>query len=453
MKVAEILKVTNGKLLCGDLKTEIDLSFISTDSRTIKKREFFLPLKGNSFDGEKFIGEAFGKGAAGAFVGVGGWGLGVRDKLIIQVKDTTAALQEIAHAHRMKFKIHIIGVTGSNGKTTAKDMISHVLSARLNVLKNEGTKNNHIGVPQTLLKLKEKHDVCVLEMGTNHKGEIRLLADIAKPDIVVITNIGPSHLKFFKDLRGVLEAKKEIFTFLGRGSLAIINGDDEYLSWLKKRAFKMIRFGFDEKNDLRASLLSASFERIEFLVNDKERFTLNLLGTHNVYNALTAIALARHFKLSFKSIKKRLAVYKPAYMRLNIKNIGGIMVVDDVYNSNPLSMKSALNTMRDIPAKDKWIVSADMLELGEKENDFHRMIGESVARLEFKGLLTFGRLSKYTHERALECGMDKENTLHCSTRGEVADILRTVVKRGDAVLVKGSRAMKMEEVIDKLRRS
>jgi len=299
--------------------------------------------------------------------------------------------------------------------------------------------------------LNGKHKICVLEMGMNHKGEIRLLAGIARPDIAVITNIGPSHLKFLRDLEGVFEAKKEITEFLEKGSLLIVNGDDKYLSGLKSKRFKIERFGFDDKNSLRASLVTAGLGCIEFLLDDKDLFRLNILGTHNVYNALAAIAVARHFKLSVNSIRRGLAGYSPSHMRLNIKKMAGITVIDDAYNSNPLSMQCALQAMRIIPAAAKWIVSADMLELGEKENDFHKMIGESVAKSGFKGLLTFGRLSRHTYNRAVECGMAKESVWHCSSREEVADILRKVAKKGDAVLVKGSRAMKMEEVVEKLK--
>ncbi|MDP3790594.1 MAG: UDP-N-acetylmuramoyl-tripeptide--D-alanyl-D-alanine ligase [Candidatus Omnitrophota bacterium] len=451
MKIEEILKITKGKLLSGDISAEIDPALISTDSRNIKKGEFFLPLKGSNFDGEEFIGDVFKKGAIGTFTTHSARYAAHANKIIVKVSDTTLALQKIAHHHRMKYDIPVIGVTGSNGKTTTKDMISQVLSKKFNILKNEGTKNNHIGLPQTLLKLNKKHDICVLEMGTNHKGEIRLLADIARPGIVVITNIGPSHLKFLKDLKGVFEAKKEIFEFLGKDGLAVVNGDDKYLSEHKGGAFKIVKFGFDERNDFRASLISAGFDGIEFLLNDSTRFTLNVLGTHNTYNALAAIALARHFKLSFELIRKGLAEYKPTYMRLNIKEIGGLIVIDDSYNSNPSSMVCALQTMKDLPARSKWVVSADMLELGLREDYFHRMVGESVAKLGFKGLLTYGSLSQHTYCRALECGMDKENIWHCSTRDQVADILRKVAKKGDAILVKGSRAMKMEEIIEKLK--
>lgn len=451
MTVADILKATGGTLVSGDMKERIDPASISTDSRTIKKGSFFLPLKGGNFNGEMFIADALKKGAIGSFTSRRDIGQSLyKGKSIIFVKDTEKALQDIAYYHRMRFDIPLIGVTGSNGKTTTKDMIARVLSKKFNVLKNEGTKNNQIGVPQTLLKLNKKHDICVLEMGTNHKGEIRLLSGIARPTMAVITNIGPSHLKFLKDLKGVLEAKKEILEFLKKGSSIIINGDDEYLSGLKVSGLRTIRFGFNERNDLKASLLSASINHTEFLLDDKAHFELNLLGTHNVYNALAAIAVGRHFRLSTKSIAESLAGYRPSYMRLNVKNIGGFTVIDDTYNSNPLSMKSALQAMRVLPSRGKWVVSADMLELGDKEGDFHSMIGEFVARSGFKGLLTFGPLSRNTYDSALKFGMDRGSVWYCSTRREVADILSRVAEIGDTILVKGSRAMKMEEVIEML---
>ena len=453
MKVQEILDITKGNIISGDPAAEIDLAAISTDSRAIKKGQFFLPLKGTNFNGEDFIDDAFDKGAIGAFItGPGSrvQGQGA-EKIIIQVEDTLKALQQIAHEHRMKFNIPVIGVTGSNGKTTAKDMTAKILSPKYNVLKNEGTKNNQIGLPQTLLRLNKEHDLCVLEMGTNHMGEIRTLADIARPDIAVITNIGPSHLKFLKDLEGVSESKKEIFEFLGEDSLAVLNGDDEYLSKIKNNKFKIIRFGLDKGNDFRASIVSTEKGKIDFLVNDKSPFVLNMAGVHNVYNALAAIAVAGHFNLDYDSMKKELAEYTPIYMRLNIEDIDGVIIIDDAYNSNPLSMRAALETIRSYPAKSRWVVSADMLELGDKEDDFHKAIGEAVARGGFDGLLTFGKLSRQTSSAALKSGMDRNKVWHCSDREEVAQTLRKWAKAGDVVLVKGSRSMKMEEVIEKLK--
>lgn len=450
MQISEILKVTKGRLILGDPETDIDLATISTDSRTIKEKEFFLPLKGSNFDGEEFIEDAFKKGAIGTFTtDYGPWSM-VHGKIIIKVRNTTDALQRIAHHHRMKFKIPVIAVTGSNGKTTVKDMIAKVLLSKFNVLKNEGTKNNHIGVPQTLLKLNSAHNICVLEMGANHKGEISLLADIARPGVAVITNIGPSHLEFLKDLEGVFNSKKEIFKFLGREELAILNGDDEYLSLVKDKKFKIVRFGFNSLNDFRASRISTEGGTIKFFLNDRSSFILNLLGVHNVYNSLAAIAVAHQFEMSYESISEGLYEYTSTSMRLNVKNIGGLVVIDDAYNSNPLSMKCALESIKDYPANARWIVSADMLELGGREKDFHTMIGESIAKFGFDGLVTFGSLSQHTSSRALECGMRKDRVWHCSTREKCAEILQKIAKEGDCILVKGSRAMMMEEVIEKL---
>ncbi|MDP3730445.1 MAG: UDP-N-acetylmuramoyl-tripeptide--D-alanyl-D-alanine ligase [Candidatus Omnitrophota bacterium] len=450
MKIGEIIKATGGRMVSGGPETDIDLSKISTDSRTIKEGDLFLPLKGNNFNGEDFTGEAFKKGAIGAFVTVHGQRSTVHGKTIIQVRDTTVALQRLARYRRKKFKGPVIGVTGSNGKTTVKDMVAGVLSSKFNVLKNEGTKNNHIGVPLTLLKLNDSHDMCVVEMGTNHHGEIRLLAEIASPTVAVITNIGPSHLEFLRDIKGVFAAKREILETLNRDSLIVINGDDEYLSTIKSKVFRLMRFGFNAINDFQASGVSSNGTGIRFILNDRSNFTLSLIGTHNVYNALAAIAVAYSFDISYLATKKALSEYSPANMRLNARRVGDVTVIDDAYNSNPLSMKSAIEALAGYPAKGRWMVSADMLELGQAERDFHSMIGETIAKSGFSGLITFGDLSRHTSSRALECGMDKNRVWHCSNRKEIADILKRSMDSGDAVLVKGSRAMKMEEVIKEL---
>lgn len=457
MLISEILKATKGKLLSGDEGRDIDLCLISTDSRTIKSGEFFLPLKGDNFDGEAFVDDALKKGAIGAFVQRTSGPIGPEgrrhcsDRIIIEVKDTLQALHDIARRHRRKFNIPVIGVTGSNGKTTVKEMVAKVLSSRFNVLKNEGTKNNHIGVPQTLLKLNSSHAICVLEMGTNHRGEIRILCDIAKPTVAVITNIGPSHLEYFKDLKGVFNAKKEIFESLNRDSLAVLNGDDRYLSRVTGTAFRIRRFGFNDNNDFKASRFSVENNMIKFYVNDRSPFILKLLGIHNVHNALAAIAVGEFFHLDYEIIKKELAEYSPPSMRLNISDIGGLSVIDDAYNSNPLSMKCALETIKEYPAPARWVVSADMLELGGKEKEFHRSMGEVIANMSFEGLITFGNLSRHTSSAALERGMLKNRVWHCDSHEEIAILLRRIAKSGDVVLIKGSRAMKMEEVIKKLR--
>ena len=452
MKVKEILKVTHGKLLSGSPDAEIDLAKVSTDSRAIKKGEFFIALKGMNFDGNDFAHNVLNKGAIGTIVskplasarkpGAG--------KIIIQVRDTTKALQEIAAYHRKQFRIPVVCITGSNGKTTVKDMAWHLLSTHYNVLRNEGTKNNHIGVPQTLLKLNPKHQICVLELGTNHKGEIALLAGIARPTVAVITNIGPSHLEFLGSLEGVFEAKREMLQYLDKGrGLIILNGDDEFLSKIKYK--NIVKYGFNKSNDIFAEAITPRFKRIDFVVNNKMVFELDLLGKHNIYNALAAIAIALNFGLSYKMIRKALLNYKPTYMRLQPDNINGIEILNDSYNSNPSSMMRALETVKCYPGRAKWIVSGDMLELGRESERFHKMIGESIAKYGFEGLVTFGELSKKTLSQAKANGMRKDRLWHCSTHDEIVKVLKKVVRKGDVVLLKGSRSMKMEKVLEKMR--
>ncbi len=452
MRVKEIIKITHGKLLSGDPDIEIALSKISTDSRTINVGEFFLALDGANFNGSDFIDTAFKKGAIGA-LGMYFPSIFHNERRVrIKVKDSTKALQDIAFHHRMKFKIPVVAVTGSNGKTTVKEMLWKVLSTRYEVLKNEGTKNNHIGLPQTLLKLTEDHDICVLELGANHKGEIRNLANIARPTIALITNIGPSHLEFFHDLNGVYEAKKEIIESLDeKNSKLIINGDDEFLSKIKSNRFKIVKFGLKESNDFWADMLSMEDGKIKFILNEGVEFELNLLGIHNVYNALSAIVLARQFNIGYKQIKKAISEYRPSSMRLGLSKINGIVIMNDSYNSNPLSMRYALEAIKYYPARARWVVAGDMLELGPRNIEFHEMMGEAIAKSRIEGLLTFGKLSKYILRQAKRSGMDRKNLWHCSTHDEIANILKRVAKKGDAVLLKGSRSMRLEEVIEKLK--
>jgi len=454
MKVKEIVKVTGGRLLSGKPDKEIDLSKVSTDSRSVKIGEFFIALKGANFDGDRFTGEALCRGAIGAVtaLSITGRDLQLKGKVVIQVKDTTKALSDIASAHRKKFKIPVIAITGSNGKTTVKDMTAAVLSTRYNVLKNEGTKNNHIGVPETLLKLNKRHSACVVELGMNHKGEIRDLCRIAAPDIAVITNVGPSHLEFLKDLEGVYKAKREILgSFRHKRGTVVLNGDDKYLARIKEKNFRIVRFGFDGGNDYAAEILGTEKAKISFSVNSDDIFAINMLGLHNVNNALAAIAIARLMKVPYASIKKSLIEFKSTGMRMTSDSAHGIDIINDSYNSNPLSMSAALEALESYPALSRWVVIGDMLELGDKSEYFHRMAGVLVAKSGADGLLTFGKLSRYALTEAGASGMHKKKLWHCASHADAARILKKVAGKGDVILVKGSRGMKMEEVIKKLK--
>ena len=448
MKVKDILAITGGRLLSGRPGDDVDPARISTDSRKIGKGEFFLALSGPNFCGSDFAEDAFRKGASGAIV-ERAIKSGCAGKTVIQVKDSTAALQAIASSNRALSKAPVICVTGSNGKTTVKDMTASLLSSKYRVLKNEGTKNNHIGVPQTLLKLAPFHEVCVLELGTNHRGEIRSLAGMARPDIAVITNIGPSHLEFLDDLEGVYEEKRQLVEALGGKGFAVINGDDAFLSGMSGP--RVVKYGFGPSNDVQGRMLSADGRTLEFVVNEKHRFRLNMLGEHNVYNALAAIAAAFVLGAGSREARHALAAYRPTHMRLDPIKIKGLNIIDDSYNSNPLSMQAALKAVKEYPASSRWVVSGDMLELGKDARRFHEMVGAEVADSAVQGLLTFGEFSRHTLSGAMRRGMGKSSLWHCSSNDEIAGILKKVAAAGDVVLVKGSRGMEMEKVIEKLK--
>lgn len=447
MKVREIVQATGGKLLSGRSDLAIDPASISTDTRTIKKGDLFIALKGDHFNADDFADEALRKGSAGVVVSRPP-AHEVKGRVVIVVKDTTTALQDIAAYHRSKFMLPVIGVTGSNGKTTVKEMIYSVLSTRFNVLKNDGTKNNHIGVPQTLLKLNSHHDICVIEMGMNHEGEIRRLGRMSRPDVAVITNIGPSHIGLVGSMDKIFRAKKEILETLGRDDTAIINGDDKYLSRIRPGKHGLIRYGLSSENNVRAECVRSAKNKLLFTVNGEITFELNLLGVHNIYNALAAISVGSCFGISLESMKGALAAYKPASRRLDIKKVRGVAFIDDSYNSNPLSMECALKTLSSYQAGSKWVVSGDMRELGAFAKKMHERIGCQIARSGADGLITMGDMSVYTGRAARKYGMKADSLWHCSTHAEAASILRKSLKKNDVVLVKGSRSMVMEKVIE-----
>lgn len=419
---------------------------ISIDSRTIKKGEIFIAIKGKNFDGHDFVKTAFRKGARRAIVSR-------RVKLPAKcegrlrvARDTVRELGEIAKSHRMRFKIPVVAITGSSGKTTAKDMAHAILSARYKVLKNEASKNNLIGLPLTLLKLKRKHQIAVLEMGMNRPGEIARLAEIAAPCIGAITNIGHSHLEGVGTLRDVFAAKAELLRGLSRKDTAILNKDDAYLSDIRGMKCAKVYFGMEKKCSFRAENVSRKSNKWFFSLG-KERFELPLLGKHNIYNALTAIAIARQFSIDFPAIRKRLRQFnQTAPMRLEFKTVRGISILDDSYNSNPSSMRCAIEALCGYDTGGKRIiVSGDMLELGAEEKAMHESAGRSIAKAPIDVLITLGKISRFTNRAARWEGM--RSLYHAKSHKDAADFLTKVTRPGDAVLVKGSRAMEMEKVI------
>jgi UDP-N-acetylmuramoyl-tripeptide--D-alanyl-D-alanine ligase len=449
--VRDILDAVKGKLLSGNME-EI-LTGISTDTRKIKKGELFLAIKGDRYDGHSFILDAVSKGAGAVLIQEGGItnaNFKLPDVSFISVNDSVKALGDIGKFHRYRFSIPIIGITGSNGKTTTKEMIAAILSKRFNTLKNFGTENNNIGVPLTVMRLNSEHNIAVLEMGTNHLGEIRRLSEIARPTMAIITNIGPSHLEYLEDIDTVLKAKVEIFEHMDKDAKLILNADDECLRKIKIN-LKTVWFGLDQEADFCADKINLEPDGINFRLNEKWDISLGVLGRHNVYNALAAIACAWDFGISIDEIRDALKEFRVPNMRMEVKRFGDIKIINDTYNANPQSMKQAIEALRDMATEGrKILIAGDMLELGTFSGRFHHLVGKQAAESGIDLIVAVGKLAEHVAKGAQEAGMSVKKIKLYAVAKEACEKVATLIKKGDTILVKGSRAMKMEEIVDDL---
>ncbi|MCK5305690.1 MAG: UDP-N-acetylmuramoyl-tripeptide--D-alanyl-D-alanine ligase [Candidatus Omnitrophica bacterium] len=447
LSVRRILKAVGGELISG--RPEEKVEDFSIDSRNIDGREAFMAIKGRRFDGHNFIDEAYQKGVRFFIVSRL---KGIKDKtagsVLIKVADTTSALGQIARLKRQLCKMPLVAVTGSCGKTTTKDMAAKILSTSYKVLKNIGTLNNEFGLPLTLLRLKEDDEVAVLEMGMNHRGEIKMLNGIALADVGVITCVHPVHLKHFKDVSSIARTKWELIETLKGKKTAVLNNDDKNLKPLFRNfKGKKVTFGIKEKSDFMAGDIRLRKNKILFKLNGRYEITLNLVGEFNIYNALAAIAVSRFFKISYDNIKTSLNGFKPSPMRMERMRVGGVEVINDAYNANPESVAQAVKTLCALPKKGRSImVCCDMLELGAGSKKFHQEIGRLVAASEVDFLITLGRDAKFIYTSALDKGMKKARATHARTKKEAVEILNKIARPKDVVLLKGSRLMKAEEI-------
>lgn len=449
-RVDEIIQATKGLLIQGSLADKI--TGISTDSRNLKPQEAFLALRGKNFDGHDFIAASIKAKVSCIIVEKKPKVLVPAGLAVIKVKDTTLALGDIARFQRQKINPPVIAVTGSNGKTTTKEMIAWILSADARVLKNEGTKNNQIGLPQTLIQLTKKDNFAVVEIGTNHFGEVDYLAKIARPNIGIITNVGPSHLEFLKDLRGVFKEKAALLDNLAKPAIALLNADDKSFKSLINRKIKgrqIFSYGINEKSDFCASGIKLKNERIEFKVNSEFKFELSTLGDYNVYNALGAIAVGRILGLSYSQMRARLAAFKFPKGRLNLVKFKGLRFIDDTYNSNPLSLSAALAVLGAMDCKGrKILIMGDMLELGSQKELLHRQIAWSITNT-CDLLIAVGSLARVTACAARKNGLEAKHIFCCDNALAARNLLLKKIfpKADDLILIKGSRSMKMEEVL------
>ena len=463
LTIDEILKASGGKLIQG--KRELTVTGISIDSRTIKDGELFLALKGDLFDGHNFIEDAIKKGACGAIINEDYQVSGSmpQDRAIVRVNDTLLALQETARFYRSKFTLPVTGITGSNGKTTTKEMLWSILSQKSSVLKSEGNFNNHIGVPLTLLRLDSSHKMAVIEMGISDRGELSRLCQIAAPDSAVITNIGPTHLKKLGRIEGVAEAKGEILKFIPPHGFCILNRDDKFFDVFKAMSQgRIISFGITPDADIHIESYETvaqgkSADRITFNLicpAGKIEVNLNAIGLHNIYNALCAAASAYAHGISTADIKSGLEKFTPVRMRSAVEKVGEIYIINDTYNANPASMVAAIDMLKTFKTGNRrFAVIGDMLELGENTIMAHRDLGIYIAGSGADGLIAVGEFAGYVAEGAAEAGMSENNVKAFNDYPQTLEQIKEWITAGDIVLVKGSRGMKMERIVEGLKES
>lgn len=437
----EVAALVNGRVAKGDGERRI--TGVSHDTRNVKRGDLFVAIVGNRLDGHQFLKEAARKGAGAAVVSR------VLPGKIPQVlvKDTTEALGQMGRAQRLQWGGPVVAVTGSVGKTTVKDMAAYLLSGFRRVLKSQGNLNNQWGLPLTLLKLALEHEVAVVELGINHPEEMEWLSEIARPDIAVVTAIGEAHLGFFRNARHLAEEKQKIAAHLRKGGTNILNADD---TLLKRNVENIMTFGL-KLGQVRAIHLEADGlgTRFELQAEGEAAATrLSMPGLYNVRNSLAAVAAGLALGIPLKPLARRLQGFIPqAPMRMEIKNLGGVLFVNDAYNASPTSMEAALVTFTDMKGpRRKWVVLGDMLELGEFSPETHYRIVKRAVECGFEGVVLVGPRMKKAFDGLTEG--QKENAQAFGDLVDARAFLRRSIERGDAVLLKASRGMSLERILE-----
>lgn len=448
MTVGEIAQLTGGRLLCGDPDKIIDN--VQYDSRAVNENSLFVPIKGEKVDAHKFIDQCLAKGAA-SFTEYDA--PENAPSPCIGVDNTLAALQQLAGAYRSQFAgLHLIGVTGSVGKTSTKEMIAAALSAGLNVMKTSGNKNSQIGMPSTMFDISDENQAAVIEMGMSEFGEMDRLCDIARPEIAVMTNIGTAHIENLKTQENIRAEKFRITKHFSKDSVLFLNGDDPLLRQLKEgQSFRTVTFGINSDNDYYAQdITTEGFSTSFVCVGDGKRtcFTIPALGIHSVKNALAAAAVARHLGLSDDVIAKGLASYKNAPMRQQIHQLGSYTIIDDSYNASPEATKVSIDVLKSVSKNQSIAVLADMLELGQQSAQLHRSVGEHLAKTGIDCLIAIGSQSENTAQGAKDQGC--KNVITADNNDEAYKKLKELLTDGCTVLVKGSRGMHTDEIVKKL---
>jgi UDP-N-acetylmuramoyl-tripeptide--D-alanyl-D-alanine ligase len=448
--IGELLQATGGLLHLGLWNTPAGR--ICTDTRTLQPGETFVALSGKNYRGIEFIPEALARGAAGVLACSTLPADYPRDRFYIEVQDTQAALGDIAREWRRVVNPKVVAVSGSAGKTTTKEMTAHICRPYLQTLANEGNLNNLIGLPITLLRLQEQHELAIIEVGMNQPGELTRLTELCIPDIAIITNVGNAHIGNFGSLKGLIAGEGEILRAMSEDGTAIINADCPHASMMAEvidRPNLIISYGQHERADVQAlNVRLAQPYGYEFdlrFLDEVLPVRLNVFGRYQVYNALAAAAAALHVGIEPEQIVERLEEFDPPRLRSQAEWIDGIFIIADCYNASPDATMTALRSMQDVSGLERRVaLLGDMLELGEFAEQFHRQVGAVVAEAKFDLLCTVGEMSRITSHEAEKRGVA---VAHFASSVEAAEFLSSELRSNDGLVVKGSRGVRLEEAL------
>jgi len=448
LSIAQIAKLADAKLESGDGTLSVER--VSTDSRTIKKGELFVALRGENFDGHKFVEDVAKNGAAGAIVDPHWKGKGSTKFAVIRARDTLVAYQNLAANYRQSLPLKVLAITGSNGKTSTKDFSASVLGRKFRVTKTQGNFNNHVGLPRTILDATSKDEVAVWEIGMNHPGEVAPLAKIAAPDAAIITNVGVAHIEFMGSREAIAQEKGMLAEAVSSAGTVILNADDPFSDGIGKRTSARVVFAGINDGTLRATGIEQSSGGSEFTILEgahRCRAQLSVPGLHMVQNALLAVAAGRVFGVPLEECAIGLTTAPLTKARLQIKETNGVQFLDDSYNANPDSMKAALRTLVELHADGKKIaVLGEMRELGPETERGHQEVGQEAAALEIDQLIGIGEMGALIVDAAKKAGLEKSSTVQSTS--EAAELLLEIAEPGDLVLIKVSRLARTEEVIE-----
>jgi UDP-N-acetylmuramoyl-tripeptide--D-alanyl-D-alanine ligase len=447
LPILQIVDLAGVKLEQGDRKVSIER--ISTDSRTIKKGELFVALRGENFDGHKFVEDVAKSGAAGAIVDLEWKGKVPKSFALFRTQDTLLAYQNLAANYRKSLPIKVLAITGSNGKTSTKDFAASVLGRKFRVTKTQGNFNNHVGLPRTILEANSHHEVGVWELGMNHPGEIAALAKIASPDAAIITNIGVAHIEFMGSREAIAQEKGALAEAVDPSGTVILNADDPFSKGIAERTRAQLVLAGTKEGTIRAIDIQQSADGSEFTIIEgahRCRAQLPVPGIHMVQNALLAVTAGRAFGVALEECAIGLATAPLTKARLQIKEINGVQFLDDSYNANPDSMKAALQTLVELDAEGKRIaVLGEMRELGKETHRGHEEVGEAAKAFGIDHLIAIGEMGAVMARAAQRAGLPQSETV--GSTSEAAERLIDIVQAGDLVLIKGSRLARTEDVI------